>query len=175
MENKSAQAFIALGSNLDNPIEQVQRAFGELAQLPETRLQRRSSFYRSAPVGRLDQPDFINAVALVETALPPQQLLQALLDIEQRHGRVRESLNAPRTLDLDLLLYGDHVLTSPELTVPHPRVGQRAFTLLPLHELAPDLVIPGIGAVAALLPGVAEQRIEKTTMCQCMRAKQPAA
>ena len=74
-----------------------------------------------------------------------------------------------------MLLYGDHVLTSPELTVPHPRVGQRAFTLLPLHELAPDLVIPGIGAVAALLPGVADQRIEKTTMCQCMRAKQPAA
>src|SRR5690349_2963587 len=99
MNDHASRAFIALGSNLENPIDQVQRAFGELTQLPQTRLISRSSLYRSAPVGRLDQPDFINAVACIETLLAPCELLHALLAIEQQHGRVRESLNAPRTLD----------------------------------------------------------------------------
>ena len=161
MNTKTAQAFIALGSNLDNPIEQVQRAFDELAQLPETRLQKRSSLYRSAPVGRLDQPDFINAVALVETALPPQQLLQALLDIEQRHGRVRESLNAPRTLDLDVLLYDSLQCQDADLTIPHPRMTQRAFVLMPLFEIAPDCHIPGYGQVRHLLPLCQDQKLER--------------
>lgn len=161
MNTKTAQAFIALGSNLDNPIEQVQRAFDELAQLPETRLQKRSSLYRSAPVGRLDQPDFINAVALVETALPPQQLLQALLAIEQRYGRVRESLNAPRTLDLDVLLYDSLQCQDTDLTIPHPRMTQRAFVLMPLFEIAPDCHIPGYGEVRHLLPSCQDQKLER--------------
>ena len=161
MNTKTAQAFIALGSNLENPIVQLQHAFGELAQLPETRLQRRSSLYRSAPVGRLDQPDFINAVALVETALPPQQLLQALLAIEQRHGLVRESLNAPRTLDLDVLLYDSLQCQDADLTIPHPRMTQRAFVLMPLFEIAPDCHIPGYGQVRHLLPSCQDQKLER--------------
>jgi len=161
MNTKTAQAFIALGSNLENPIVQLQRAFDELAQLPETRLQRRSSLYRSAPVGRLDQPDFINAVALVETALPPQQLLQTLLAIEQRHGRVRESLDAPRTLDLDVLLYDSLQCLDADLTIPHPRMTQRAFVLIPLFEIAPDCHIPGYGHIAPLLAACNGQKLQK--------------
>lgn len=161
MNNKTAQAFIALGSNLENPISQLQRAFSELEQLPETRLLSRSSLYRSAPVGRLDQPDFINAVALIETQLTPSQLLQALLAIEQRHGRVRESLNAPRTLDLDVLLYDALQFQDADLIIPHPRMTQRAFVLQPLFEIAPDCHIPGYGNVQQFLPLCQEQKLER--------------
>jgi 2-amino-4-hydroxy-6-hydroxymethyldihydropteridine diphosphokinase len=133
----------------------------EVGALPETRLLKRSSLYRTAPVGYLDQPDFINAVAMVETALAPHTLLDGLLAIERQHGRVREFLNAPRTLDLDVLLYGDLVLYEPGLTIPHPRMHERAFVLLPLVEIAPEAEIPGRGRATDLLEGCQDQRLER--------------
>jgi len=154
------RAFVALGSNLADPVSQLAIAFDELGRLPGTRLVARSSLWRSAPVGYIDQPDFVNAVAAVDTTLEAEALLGHLLDIERRHGRVREFQNAPRTLDLDIALYGDERIDTPTLTVPHPRMQERAFVLLPLNELAPDLVIPGQGALRDLLPGVAGQRLE---------------
>jgi len=154
------RAFIALGSNLADPVSQLAAAFDELSQLPQTQLLARSSLWRSAPVGYLDQPDFVNAVAEVDTALGPEALLAHLLDIERRHGRIREFQNAPRTLDLDIALYGDACIDSPALTVPHPRMHERAFVLLPLSELAPDLLIPGHGPLHALLPGVSGQNLQ---------------
>jgi 2-amino-4-hydroxy-6-hydroxymethyldihydropteridine diphosphokinase len=148
---KPKTAFIALGSNLSDPAAQVNAGFAALAVLPATRVIARSSLYCSAPVGYADQPDFINAVAAIETALAPRALLDALLAIERRHGRAREFPNAPRTLDLDVLLYGDLQLQERGLTIPHPRMHERAFVLLPLAEIAPRCVIPGRGAVAELL------------------------
>jgi 2-amino-4-hydroxy-6-hydroxymethyldihydropteridine diphosphokinase len=144
-------AYIALGSNLDDPAGQVSDAFAALAALPDSRLTARSSLYRTAPVGYADQPDFINAVAALDTALAPRALLDALLEIELSRGRARKFANAPRTLDLDLLLYGDTQLDTPGLTLPHPRMHERAFVLVPLAEIAPDCVIPGRGTVGNLL------------------------
>jgi 2-amino-4-hydroxy-6-hydroxymethyldihydropteridine diphosphokinase len=143
-------AYIALGSNLEDPEAQVAAGFEALAMLPDTRLARISSLYRSAPVGYLDQPEFINAVALIETALPPRALLDALLKIERRRGRVRDFPNAPRTLDLDILLYGDDTYSDEALTIPHARMAERAFVLLPLAEIAPDVSVPGLGRAADL-------------------------
>lgn len=154
------RAYVALGSNLADPVTQLGAAFDELGRLPQTRLVARSSLWRSAPVGYLDQPDFVNAVAAIETTLEAETLLAHLLDIERRHGRVREFQNAPRTLDLDIALYGDDRIDTPTLTVPHPRMQERAFVLLPLNELAPDVVIPGHGLLRDLLPAVAGQRLE---------------
>ena len=159
--HQTCLAFVALGSNMEDPAFQVRRAFDELARLPGSRLLLRSSLYRSAPVGRLDQPDFINAVAQIETSLAPHDLLKALLAIEQRHGRVRESLNAPRTLDLDILLYDQLQCHEHGLTLPHPRMHERAFVLQPLLEIAPDCRIPGHGDIAGLLVACAGQRLER--------------
>jgi len=153
------RAFIGLGANLGDPQATLAQAEREIAGLPHTRLRAVSSLYRSAPVDA-QGPDFFNVVVEVQTALSPHELLAQLQHIEQRHGRMRPHRNAPRTLDLDLLIYADAVLDSPGLTLPHPRMHQRAFVLRPLAELAPDLVIPGHGALGALLPGVALQRIE---------------
>ena len=147
-------AYIALGSNLDDPRRQLQAAFDALARLPDTQLVARSSLYRSAPVGYANQPDFVNAAAAIRTALSPRALLDALLAIEREHGRVREFVNAPRTLDLDIALYGEHVIHEPGLSIPHPRLHQRAFVLAPLAEIAPDAVAPGRGRVRELLAGV---------------------
>jgi len=144
-------AYIGLGANLDDPAAQVEQALVELAHLPESRLAARSSLYSSAPVGYAEQPDFINAVAAVETRLSPRDLLNALLDIEHRHGRNRTFRNAPRTLDLDLLLYGDAHFHEENLALPHPRMHERGFVLLPLQEIAPELAIPGMGHVDTLL------------------------
>lgn len=154
-------AFIGLGSNLDQPQHQLARAFLELDQLPETRLLRHSALYKSAPVGHLEQPNFINAAAQLETALSPQALLQGLLDIEQRHGRVRTFRNAPRTLDLDLLLYDDFQFHQHGLTLPHPQMHLRAFVLRPLLDLVEDIAIPGIGSAAHWLDACADQALEK--------------
>jgi 2-amino-4-hydroxy-6-hydroxymethyldihydropteridine diphosphokinase len=154
-------AFIALGSNLDDPVAQVSSAVAAIAHLPETRLTGCSSLYRTAPVGLTAQPDFINAVCAVETGLPAPDLMQALLAIERAHGRVRAIPGGPRSLDLDLLLYGDAVIRAPGLTVPHPRLHERAFVLYPLAEIAPALVVPGRGRIADLLPGCAGQGIER--------------
>ena len=154
-------AFIALGSNLAEPERQVTQAFAALTQLPQTRLLAQSSLYRSAPVGYTEQADFINAVAQLETGLAPHDLLQSLLGIEHTFGRVRDFRNAPRTLDLDLLLYGDLMFHEPGLTLPHPRMHERAFVLLPLVEIAPDCDIPGKGRASAWLVRVGGQAITR--------------
>lgn len=162
-------AFIALGANLGDPQAQIEKALQELSNLPETRLLRHSGLYRSAAVGYAEQPDFINAVAAVATALAPRVLLDALLAIETRHGRRREFKNAPRTLDLDLLLYDDLALHEHGLTLPHPRMIDRAFVLRPLAEIAPERIIPGHGRVAdhlAALNGAAEA-------CSILHCKEP--
>jgi 2-amino-4-hydroxy-6-hydroxymethyldihydropteridine diphosphokinase len=147
-------AYIALGANLDNPAAQVMAGFAALAALPRTDLVMQSSLYRTAPVGYADQPDFINAVAEVETVLSPRELLNALLAIEEEHGRVREFPDAPRTLDLDVLLFGDLQMREDGLTIPHPRMHERAFVLVPLAEIAPLCEIPGHGSVSELLRGM---------------------
>ncbi len=152
-------AFIALGSNLDDPEAKVRQGLAALAQLPNTRLVAASSLYRSAPLGRIDQPDFINAVAQLSTSLAPQALLAALLALEQRFGRERSLPNAPRTLDLDLLLYDAQSIAEAGLCVPHPRMHQRAFVLAPLLEIAPACFIPGVGAAADWLDRCADQTI----------------
>ena len=154
-------AYIALGSNLQNPQQQVSTALGEIAALPQTTLIKASSFYRTVPVGYDSQPDFINAVAAVETGLAPVPLLQALLAIEQRQGRERPFPNAPRVLDLDLLLYGETLLHTPELTLPHPRMHARGFVMLPLAEIAPGLVIPGHGSAVEVAADCMNQGVEK--------------
>lgn len=154
------QAYVALGSNLDDPASHVRRAFGELAALPASRLLACSALYRSAPVGPADQPDFINAVARMATDLTPVGLLAALLAIEQAHGRVRAARNAPRTLDLDILMYDDLCCSEPELILPHPRMHQRAFVLRPLAEIAPDCRVPGRGMAVELLAACAGQVAE---------------
>ena len=152
-------AVIGLGANLDDPALQLELAFAELARLPGTKLVARSALYASAPVGYVDQPDFVNAVARLDTTLSPRALLEALFDIEHRHGRERSFRNAPRTLDLDLLLYGAARFHEDGLTLPHPRMHERAFVLLPLAEIAPDLAIPGVGPVGACLAACADQPV----------------
>ena len=147
-------AYVALGANLGDPVAQVMAGLAALAALPRTRLLSQSSLYRTAPVGYAGQPDFINAAAAVATALRPRELLAALLATERRHGRVRDFANAPRTLDLDLLLYGDLQLQEEGLTIPHPRLHERAFVLAPLAEIAPDCVVPARGTVSGLLRGI---------------------
>nr|WP_244663587.1 2-amino-4-hydroxy-6-hydroxymethyldihydropteridine diphosphokinase [Xanthomonas sp. A2111] len=143
------QACIGLGGNLGDAAATLRAALAALDTLPQTRLLRASQLYRSPAWGREDQPDFINAAALVSTALPAPDLLQALLALEARHGRQRLSGErwGPRTLDLDLLLYAQAVIDLPGLQVPHPFLHQRAFVLLPLAEIAADAVIPGHGTV----------------------------
>jgi len=154
-------AYIGLGSNLEEPLSQLQRAFAELGKLPSTRLVARSSLYRSAPLGYADQPKFVNAVAKIATKLAPQALLQALLQIEREHGRERTFRNAPRTLDLDVLLYDDVQMHEHGLTLPHPQMHLRAFVLQPLLEIAPDCAIPGIGSAQQALQNCTDQQLEK--------------
>ena len=134
----TVRAAIALGSNIDDPEAHVERAFDDLAALPGTRVLARSKLHRTKPVGYADQPDFVNAMALVETALEPRALLDELLAVEKRHGRVRTIPNGPRTLDLDIVLYGDRVIDEPGLKVPHPRAKERDFVMMPLREVWPD-------------------------------------
>lgn len=164
ISDPDSQAFIALGSNLENPISQVRQAFNELDLLPTSKLLICSSLYRSAPVGRLNQPDFINAVAKIKTRLNPRELLSALLEIERGHGRIRKFPNAPRTLDLDILLYDDLECHQHDLILPHPRISQRAFVLQPLMEIAPNCHIPGYSTNAELLAACQKQRIERLTL-----------
>ncbi|ENO86753.1 2-amino-4-hydroxy-6-hydroxymethyldihydropteridine diphosphokinase [Thauera linaloolentis] len=155
------RAFVAFGANLGDPAAAFSLALQRLAELPGTRVVAHSSLYRSAPVGVEGQPDYINAVIELSTALAARPLLDALLSIEHEGGRTRDSRMAPRTMDLDLLLHGDAVIDEPGLQVPHPRMHLRAFALVPLAEIAPDAAIPGHGPAAALLPGVAGQAIAR--------------
>ena len=157
------QVYIGIGSNLNDPTAQVRQAFQELASLPRTRCTARSPLYRSAPVGPAGQPDYINAVAGVATELAPETLLAALQAIEHAHGRVRTQRWGPRTLDLDILLYGEAIRQDPRLTIPHPRLRERAFVLYPLRDIAPDLSIPGLDRLATLIrccPPLALERLE---------------
>jgi 2-amino-4-hydroxy-6-hydroxymethyldihydropteridine diphosphokinase len=163
-------AFIGLGSNLSDPETQLRTALAALAQLPQTRLLRSSSLYRSAPLllpGAASQPDYLNAVAEIETTLEPEALLAELQALEARQGRVRDQRWGPRTLDLDLLLYGDRVIATAELTVPHAGLYERNFVLYPLAEIvggqAASLAIPGWGTLEALLAGCPRGSLEKIT------------
>lgn len=152
-------AWIGIGANLGDARANVLDAIERLARLPGARLVQASSLYRTAPIDSSGD-DYVNAVAALDTTLDAHALLQALFAIEQAHGRERPYRNAPRTLDLDLLLYGDEIIDdAPTLIVPHPRMHERAFVLAPLAEVAPDLVIPGRGAVASLLADVGDQNI----------------
>ena len=155
---RRTRAYIGLGANLRDARATLEAACAELQHLPRTHWVGRSRFYRSAPVDS-HGPDYVNAAAAVDTGLEPLALLEALLEIEQLHGRQRPYVNAPRTLDLDLLLYDGQFVQLPRLTLPHPRLHLRAFVLQPLAEIAPALVIPGRGSVAAWLPAVANQGI----------------
>lgn len=155
------RAFVALGSNLEDPQHQVLRALAELDSLPETRVIAKSALYRTVPVGYDNQPDFINAAAEVSTTLEPVALLRALLALETAHGRERPFPNAPRVLDLDLLLYDDLELHDPELTLPHPRLHERGFVLFPLADIAADANVPGQGKVRDLLRSLPDQGVER--------------
>jgi 2-amino-4-hydroxy-6-hydroxymethyldihydropteridine diphosphokinase len=155
------RCFIALGANLGDPVLTVRAAILALRELPQTEFIAASSLYRTAPVGLRHQPDFINAVVELIAVSPAPTFLETLFEIEARFGRRRSVKNAPRTLDLDLLLYGDQCSDDPQLTLPHPRLHERAFVLAPLAEIAPQLVIPGRGRVADLLLQCAGQRIER--------------
>lgn len=149
---RGAPAWIGIGSNLDDPERQVRSALLELDGIPGCRVGAVSRLYRTPPWGVSDQPDFINAVALLETTLEPVPLLAELIRIERAHGRDRSGPRwGPRVLDLDLLLHADHVIDTPGLTVPHPQISARAFVLVPLAEIAPELDIPGLGKVGDLL------------------------
>jgi 2-amino-4-hydroxy-6-hydroxymethyldihydropteridine diphosphokinase len=156
-----SRAFVALGSNLKDPQTQVSSALTALNTLPETQVVRPSSLYRTAPVGYDNQPDFINAVAEVKTSLTPLELLRALLALENQYGRERPFPNAPRVLDLDLLLYEDVHMQTAELTLPHPRMHERGFVMLPLAEIAPELRIAGFGKASELAKACGDQGVIK--------------
>jgi 2-amino-4-hydroxy-6-hydroxymethyldihydropteridine diphosphokinase len=160
-QREIASAFIGIGSNLGDPMGTVRGVFEELGGLAHTRVDACSSLYRTAPVGLREQPDFINAVAQIRTALAPRDLLDGLLEIEQRHGRARSTKDAPRTLDLDLLLYDDTVMDEPGIRIPHPRMHERAFVLAPLSEIAPDADVPGRGKVSVLLARVGLDGVQR--------------
>lgn len=163
------RAFVGLGSNQRSPERQILAAFDELAALPDSQLTACSSLYRTAPIGYADQPDFVNAVALLWTRLSPAALLDALLDIERRHGRIRAIANGPRTLDLDILLFGDHEVRAERLHIPHPRAHERAFVLHPLVELAPEVTIPGKGPARDWLARCADQPIARIAEASTLR------
>ena len=155
-------AYIGLGSNLDGPARQVEVAIGAIDELENTRVVLRSSMYRSAPLGGIEQPEFVNAVVAVLTRLPPPALLEALKQIERERGREPGGPRwGPRVIDLDLLVYSREKTDTATLTLPHPGIAERNFVLLPLGECAPDLVIPGLGRVASLSVNAEEPRIER--------------
>lgn len=160
MSAARALAYIGLGSNLDDPAAQLRRAFDELESVPGVQAVRRSRLFRTPPWGRTDQPDFVNAVAELETTLAPHALLQALQALERRFGRARREHWGPRVLDLDLLLHGDARIEDDLLQLPHPHLHERAFVLAPLADLAPELIVPGRGSVSALLAGLDAAGIE---------------
>jgi 2-amino-4-hydroxy-6-hydroxymethyldihydropteridine diphosphokinase len=145
-------AYVGIGSNLGNPVAQVREAIAELEEITDSIVIARSSLYSSKPMGPPGQPDYVNAVVAIDTVLSPQALLQALQTIERRQGRERTAERwAPRVLDLDLLLYGSKVLNTADLTIPHPGLHERDFVLVPLEEIAGDIIIPGRGALRAFL------------------------
>lgn len=161
MTPKRHTAYVALGANLGDPVGQIETALEDLTKLSGTRVIQRSGLYASKPAGYADQPDYVNAVAKLDTGLTPRELLTSLLDIELRHGRRRTFRNSPRTLDLDILLYDDLCLDEPGLHVPHPRMHERAFVLLPMNEISPDVILPGRGRIADLLAETAHDGVQR--------------
>ncbi|WP_027356279.1 2-amino-4-hydroxy-6-hydroxymethyldihydropteridine diphosphokinase [Desulfofundulus thermocisternus] len=154
-------AYIGLGSNMGGKKANLKAALELLGRVPGVKILRVAPFYRTEPVGYTDQDWFVNTVAEVETTLSPRELLAACLEVENRLGRVRGVRWGPRVIDLDLLLYNGQVIDEPDLVVPHPLMHERAFVLVPLADLAPDLVIPGRGGVRELLAGVDRQGVEQ--------------
>lgn len=155
-------AYIGVGSNLNGPSAQVEAAFDLLAGLPQTRLIARSSLYRSAPFGGIEQPDFVNAVAALLTRLTARELFEGLQQIEKQRGRERgEARWGPRVLDLDLLVFSDDRILDEDLTVPHPGIAERNFVLLPLKEVAPGLTVPGLGRLASVAVNAVEPEISR--------------
>lgn len=162
MSEGGAEALVGLGSNLDGPAHQIDTALDMLDAIDETRVLATSSLYRSAPLGGIEQPDYVNAAALVMTGLDARTLLEQLQAIERSRGRERgEAHWGPRVLDLDLLAYGGLSIDEPGLAVPHPGIASRNFVLLPLREIAPDFEIPGLGRVRDLPVNDSEPRITK--------------
>jgi 2-amino-4-hydroxy-6-hydroxymethyldihydropteridine diphosphokinase len=159
--SKAVRAFIGIGANLADPEASVRRGIGALAIAPDTRVVATSSLYRTAPVGRLDQPDFVNAVVELETGLDPGALLDKLLSIEKELGRERSTPNAPRILDLDLLIHGDQYCQTEHLTLPHPRMSERAFVLVPLVEIAADIPVGALGTAEQLLAAISTDGVER--------------
>lgn len=159
MRGAMSRAWIGLGSNLGDRLGYVKKALGMIERIPETSLSVVSSVYDTAPVGKEDQPRFLNAVAEVATELAPQAIMGELLAIEDYCGRIRRDVWGPRTLDLDLLIYDDVEISSEELTVPHRRLADRAFVLVPLAEIAPEVVVPGIGKDVATLASELGDRV----------------
>lgn len=147
------RCYIGIGSNLNDPVNQVRQAFRALSNLPDTKLLAQSPLYSNPPLGPQDQPNYVNAVAELNTALSPQALLVKLLEVELQAGRDRAKAIhwGPRVLDLDLLIYSDRIIFEPNLKVPHPGIAHRSFVLLPLFDIAPQLDIPGVGALAQLV------------------------
>lgn len=145
-----AQVFIGLGSNLANPVLQIKTALDSLANLPSSQLVKTSPLYGSTPQGPQDQPDFVNAVCLLQTELPPLTLLDALQAIEQAQGRIKKRHWGERLIDLDILLYDDAVMTTERLTLPHPQMHQRDFVLMPLADISPGLVITGLSGAQSV-------------------------
>jgi 2-amino-4-hydroxy-6-hydroxymethyldihydropteridine diphosphokinase len=160
MSGARAACYIGIGSNLGDARDNVQRAIDRLSQLPDTRLTAQSSLFRTTPIDA-GGDDYINAVVRIDTGLPAEELLQALQAIEQDFGRERPYPNAPRTLDLDIALYGQQTICSASLVVPHPRLTQRAFVLIPLLQIDPMITIPGCGPAHSFVPNVAGQAIQK--------------
>lgn len=155
-------AYIGLGSNLDQPLQQVNDAVRDIGELAEVRILEVSPWYRTAPIGPQDQPDFINGVVKLATRLSANDLLRGLQDIEQTHGRVRLQRWGARSLDLDILLYGDRRIDSTDLKVPHPEMTKRAFVLQPLADIADaHLEIPGVGRLADALAACPHDRVER--------------
>jgi len=155
-------AYVGLGSNLQGPAGQIKTALELLAAIPATRLIAQSSLYRVAPYGGVEQPDFVNAAAALLTQLGARQFLSELKQIEARRGRDANEVRwGPRVLDLDLLVYGSETIAEEDLVIPHPGIAERNFVVLPLRELAPELVIPGLGRLASLPVNRLEPRIEK--------------
>ncbi|WP_130834049.1 2-amino-4-hydroxy-6-hydroxymethyldihydropteridine diphosphokinase [[Erwinia] mediterraneensis] len=156
--------WLALGSNLAHPLQQVEEALAALDQIPQTQRVATSSFYRTPPYGPPDQPDYLNAVVALHTDLAPEQLLDHTQRIELAHGRVRKAERwGPRTLDLDILLFGDAVINTPRLTIPHYDMHNRAFMLVPLQEIAPDLILPDGRPLTALLANLDCSQIQPWT------------
>lgn len=155
-------AYVGLGSNLQGPTRQLENAFELLAEIPATRLIRKSSLYRSAPFGDVEQPDFVNAAAALMTRLSAAELLRELQRIENARGRERGDVRwGPRVLDLDLLVYSDQKIDEQDLIIPHPGIGERNFVLLPLGEVAPGLNIPGLGQIEKIDVSFSEPAISR--------------